>query len=402
MRLLHAADLHLDAAYAGFGQLARERAAEVVAAFRRLPEAAAEARADAVLLAGDLFDGPHVSRETLAAVRETLARFIDLCVPVFLVPGNHDAITLRLTPYRELARGARVVVQHGDTARGRQWPASDEKGRQLAEKHRVYLLARPRLGAPVTVQTDAGPLHVYGAAYDPAECEDPLEGFERHEAAGVHVVMLHAYVRGAGRWRPSRNALTLGREALRRLGVDYVALGDQHRLTLPEQFDGHPVCYPGSFAATDLTEHGPRGYVLVDIEPGQPPRVEHYDAGVRRVAAADVDVTGCRDDQEVADAVVSRLPDDVVPVARLVGEPAFPLDPDRVAATLITRFGHAAVADETVCYAPARLDELAAADTVVGHVVRLGRDRIRGAASTGERDTAERALRTVLRALEVT
>jgi DNA repair protein SbcD/Mre11 len=401
MRLLHVADVHLGAAYTGFGGLADARAAEVLEAFRRMPEAAAEARADAVLVAGDLFDGPHPSPDALAAVRDAMRQFVDLCIPVFLVPGNHDAITLKLNPYRELARASRVVVQNGGPEGGRRWPVRDEAGRRLAEKHSIYLLARPRLAEPVTVETAAGPLHVYGAAYDPTESPDPTATFRRRPADGVHVALLHAYVQGLGREGTDRNALTLDLEALDRLQVDYIALGDQHRTVLPDRFEGRPACYPGSFAATDLTEVGPRGYVLVDIRPGEVPAIEHRDAGVRPVAAVEVDVSGCEDDQGVADAAAGLLRGGAVPVARLVGEPSFPLDADRVAAALVERFGHAAVTDHTRYYAAPRLAELGEADSVAGHVVRLGRERIEAAAGEREREAAEQALRVVLRALEV-
>jgi DNA repair protein SbcD/Mre11 len=401
MRLLHVADVHLDAAYAGFGALARERAQEVVEAFRRLPDAAVEARADAVLIAGDLFDGPQVSPSTLSVVREVLSRFVDLCIPLFMVPGNHDGISLKLSPYRELARGPRVVVQNGFEEGGPRWDNGDEAGRRLAAKHSVYILARPRLGEPVTVETESGPLHVYGAAYDRAECPDPVATFKRKPEDGVHVVLLHAYVHGAGRWRATRNALTVGLEALELLNVDYIALGDQHGPMLPDQFEGYPACYPGSFAATDINETGPRGYVVVDVEPGEPPRILHRDAGVTQTAALEADVSACGADEQVAELAAGLAPEGAIPFVRLVGEPAFPMDADAVAVRLAERFGHAAVVDETRYYASERLDQLAAADTVVGHVIRQGRERIAGAGTESERERAQRALRVVLRALEV-
>lgn len=401
MRLLHVADVHLDASYTGFGTLARQRAREVLDSFRRLPDVATDVRADAVLIAGDLFDGPQPSSETLSSVRETLKRFVDLCVPVFLLPGNHDAINLKLNPYRELARAARVVVQNGDLPDGRPWPAGDERGRMLAEKHSVYLLTRPRLGEPVTVETGAGPLHVYGAAYDAAECSDPTASFERADVEGVHVVLLHAYVHGSGRWIASRNALTLTQDSLDGLDVDYIALGDQHRPVFPDQLGGRPACYPGSFAATDLAETGPRGFVVVDVEPGRRPRIEHRDAGVTPAEAIEVDVTALPDDAAVVEAVARAVPRTAIPVVRLGGEPAFPLDADAIQHELIARFGHGAVTDETRYYADHRLDSLSAADTVAGHVVRLGRERIAAAAGVAEREVAQRALRAALRALEV-
>jgi DNA repair protein SbcD/Mre11 len=401
MRLLHVADVHLDAAYGGFGALAEERSEEVLNAFRRLPDAAAELRADAVLVAGDLFDGPHPRPGTLTAVRETFKRFVDLCIPVFLLPGNHDAISLKLNPYRELARAARVVVQNGEPPAGREWPTGDERGRALAEKHSVYLLTRPHLAEPVTVETESGLLHVYGAAYDAAECSDPTASFQRAPLAGVHVVLLHAYVHGAGRWVASRNALTLTQDDLDGLDVDYIALGDQHRPVLPDGFGGRPACYPGSFAATDLAETGARGFMVVDVEPGRPPRVEHHDAGVRPAEAVEIDVTSLPNDRAVVEAVAEAVSAEAIPVVRLGGEPAFPLDADVIQDDLIARFGHGAVSDDTRYYAAHRLNALARDDTVAGHVARLGRERISAAGDEAAREVAQRALRVVLRALEV-
>lgn len=401
MKLLHLADVHLGATYSGFGDLAAERAAVVLDAFRRLPELAEEERVDAVMVAGDLFDGPDPSPPVLAAVRDTLRRLVDLCIPVFLVPGNHDATTLRLDPYRELARGSRVVVQTGAASPGRSWPLDDERGRKLAEKHSVYILAAPRFGRPVTVETGSGPLHVYGIAYDSAECRDPIVSFRRLDEPGVHVALLHASVQEARHWQASGSSLAVRPEALEALEVDYIALGDHHRPRLPEEFDGIPACYPGCFAATDLTETGPRGVVVATLQPGDAPRVEHRPGEVVPVAAAELDVSPFDDHVRVAEALVRVLPPRSVPVVRLVGEPTFPLDADAVADELRERFGHAAVSDETRYYASGRLDELAAEDTVAGHVVRLGRERIERAVDEDERTVAQRALRAALRALEV-
>lgn len=401
MKLLHVADVHLGASYSAFGELAHDRRREVLNAFRRLPDLALEHRSDALLLAGDLFDRPQPDAETLAAARETLRRLVDACIPVFMVPGNHDAANLRLNPYRELARAGRVVVQGEESASERRWLTGDAAGRRLARKHCVYVLSRPEFGEPVTVETASGPLHVYGVGYDAAECRDPLATFRRADRAGVHVVLLHATVQDAAHWRASGNVLTLGTEALQALDADYIALGDHHRHRPPEELGGAPACYPGSFAATDLTEHGPRGFALVEVEPGRAPAVEHVDSGVRPVLTLELDVSSCDDDVEVAEAAAQALPRRAIPVLRLVGEPPYPLDADAVAAELRERHGHAEVVDETRYYASGRLDELAGQDTVAGHVVRLGRERIAAAAAPADREVAQRALRAALRALEV-
>lgn len=399
MRLLHLADLHLGASCSAFGPLAARRREAIVSAFRRLPEIAIERRVDAVLVAGDLFDGPSPAPELLAAARETLRRFVDACIPVFLVPGNHDAVTLKLNPYRELARAGRVVVQ-GESS-DRRWPTGDDRGRKLAQKHSAYILARPRFGPPASVETDDGPLHVYGIAYDAAASRDPIATFRRSDAPGVHVALLHAALHDAAHWRASGNALATNSDALGLLDVDYIALGDHHRHRPPEEFGGPPACYPGSFAASDLTEHGPRGFVIVDVRPGAPPLVEHVEVDVPSVVAVDIDVSDCDDDVQVAEAASRVLPAGCVPVVRLVGEPAFPLDADAIATELVQRHGHASVVDETRYYAAERLGQLAERDTVVGHIARLGSQRIAAATTAEEREIAQRALRVAMRAMGV-
>lgn len=401
MRLLHVADIHLGASHSAFGALAGGRARDVLDAFRRLPDTALEHRADAVLIAGDLFDGPQPQPEVLAAVRETLRRFIDACIPVFMVPGNHDAMTLKLNPYHELARAARVVMDEDRREPGREWAVQDEEGQRLAQKHRAYILARPEFGQPVSVDTEHGPLHVYGISYDAAESREPLSTFRRAEMDGVHVVLLHAAIHDAAHWQSSGNALTMTPDALDTLEADYIALGDHHRHRPPEEFNGAPACYPGSFAALDLTESGPRGYVLVDLEPGQPPRVQHVPSGIRAVAALDLDVSTCEDDVEVAERAARAVPQDAIPVLRISGEPAFPLDADAITAELRERYGHALVVDDTRYFASQRLEELSGQDTVAGHVVRLGRERIAAAATPEDQEVAQRALRVALRALGV-
>src|SRR5690606_9948619 len=93
-RLLHLADVHLGALFTAFGDLALSRQAAVLAAFRAVPEVAAAEGAHAVLIAGDLFDRPQPPDAVLAAARETLRRMVDAGLHVFLVPGNHDPVTV--------------------------------------------------------------------------------------------------------------------------------------------------------------------------------------------------------------------------------------------------------------------------------------------------------------------
>ena len=89
LRVLHAADLHLDGdAYGNVEQQAAHRQRER-RVFRQVLDRALADDVDLVLIAGDLFDHNRVSDDTVAFVRAELARVRQ---PVVLLPGNHDCL----------------------------------------------------------------------------------------------------------------------------------------------------------------------------------------------------------------------------------------------------------------------------------------------------------------------
>ena len=373
VRLLHLADVHLGASMSPFGDAAEVRRRRLLDAFRGLPEIARREEVHAVLVAGDLFDRPEPESEVRAAVAETFARLAADGRPVFVVPGNHDSSTLLRHPYSEPLGGARVFLA------------------PVFERH--------------SVETPGGPLHVYGLAYDMGREDAPLSTFARANLPGVHVVLLHGSADFSPHWRIGRNALRLPLDALAGLECDYVALGDYHGFRPPERFGGEPhppACYSGSFAALDLTETGPRGWVIADVEGGRPPRVSHRPSPVPAlVDLGDVDVGAAPDHDEVMRRIAERAHADSHPVVRLVGVPDFALDPDFLIHRLTERYGFARLTDASTFYASARLDRVAEDDTVAGHMVRLARGRIGAEPDDGEKAIAERALRIALRALEV-
>jgi DNA repair exonuclease SbcCD nuclease subunit len=373
MRILHLADVHLGASFASFASHAGARSEAVLQAFRALPEVAREQEPHAVLVAGDLFDGPRPDERIAAEAREVFRRLLEVVPAVFLVPGNHDPLVIP-GPYADLPQAAHV------------FSSADFMD-------------------PVSVGTEAGPLHVYGLAYDFAHNPDPLAGFRRADREGTHVVLLHGAVRDAPHWSGG-DSLRLTHAELAALGVDYIALGDYHRFRPPAEFaaDGSvPACYSGSFAALDHTETGPRGVVLVEVEPGSLPGVRLLPSRAAQVqAVADLDVSTCSDDLEVVEKVVERVEAGALPVVTLSGQTEFAVDPDRVEAGLSARFPFARVRDRTKYYDSERLGELAGRSDIVGHVARLGIDRIRGAADEDEVRLRERALRKALRAMGAT
>ncbi len=89
VRLLHTADWQLGKPFANIpgdaGALLREAR---FATIRRIAALAVERRVDAVLVAGDVFDGNEVSDATLHKALQAMGGFTR---PWVLLPGNHDA-----------------------------------------------------------------------------------------------------------------------------------------------------------------------------------------------------------------------------------------------------------------------------------------------------------------------
>ncbi len=368
-RFLHVADVHLGAPFGGFGREASARGREVLDAFRSLPDLADRLQAEAVVIAGDLFDGPRPTESTVIAVREVVRRFVDRSIPVFAVPGNHDARALNPELYATALEGAVVFSE-------------------------------PRFTEPARTHRGDDEIFVYGFAYDAAEERDPFSSFERASADGLHVALLHGSVPGAPHW-DSGSSLSFSWEALAGLDVDYVALGDLHRFRETDELNGIPACYPGSFAAVDFSERGLRGPVLVELSPGGPVRIERCSSGVREVSEAVViDVSPCMNDLEVAELASSQL-ESAYPVVTLEGEPAFPLDAGVVKGVLEERYGAATLVDRSRFFDAGRLEEIARRSTVAGHVARLGLAKIEAAETPEDRHAAEQGLRIALRVMEV-
>jgi DNA repair exonuclease SbcCD nuclease subunit len=345
IRLLHLADVHLGAAYSGFEPIAENRRDEVLTAFRGLPDVAVAEDVHAVLVCGDLFDGPRPSERCLAVTRQVSRRFQEAGLPIFAIPGNHDSAVLNPSLYEDALPGAEVFSE-------------------------------PVFCPPRTVETRGGPLHVYGIAADRALSSDPLGSFRRSDQPGVHVVLLHGALQDAPHWgEPS--SLSLLPERLAEIHADYLALGDYHRFRSPAEFKQAPACYAGSFAAVDIAEDGAKGFVIAEVGAAAPPAVRHVSSGVREVKRlGEVDISTCADELAVVEMLGERAPEGCIPFVQLIGEPAFPLDSQKVRTNLEERFGCVRIEDATRFFASTRLAEIAQERTIAGHVARLGQRRL--------------------------
>lgn len=234
MKIVHAADLHLDSPMRG---LARYDGAPVEAmtdatrrAFENLVRLCLAERASALLLAGDLFDGDWRDYHTGVWFTRALAPLAEAGIPVVAVRGNHDA--------------ASEVTRH------LRWPAH------------LHLFGHD---APSTWIDERAGLAVHGMSYPRRDVPDDLVPRYPEPRAGLfNVGLLHTNVGG----RPGHaDYAPTSLPVLQGKGYGYWALGHVHE---PAVLAEAPwVVYPGNLQGRNIRETGARGAVVIEVDPAR-------------------------------------------------------------------------------------------------------------------------------------
>ena len=94
---MHAADIHLDSPLRSLA-LRDPALAELIGnatrqAFVGIVDLCLAEQVDALLLAGDLYDGEQTSMKTARFLAEQIRRLHEAGIRVFIIRGNHDALS---------------------------------------------------------------------------------------------------------------------------------------------------------------------------------------------------------------------------------------------------------------------------------------------------------------------
>lgn len=227
IRLMHAADLHLDPPFASLPpEAAERRRRERRSLLFTLAEKTVEKGASALLLSGDVFDGPAISGETAEAFVRAVG---GLRIPVLAVTGNHD-------PYTPQSPWALMTLPENF---------------YLFNKNEFTSLELPQLG-----------VRFWGAGFERTFAPPLLRGFsapERREGL-FEVMLLHGDLGfGASDYCP------VTRKELEESGMDYVAMGHIHTRSPLERAGKTAFAYPGCIEGGGFDETGEKGALLVTL-----------------------------------------------------------------------------------------------------------------------------------------
>ena len=239
-RFVHTGDWHLAKTFGRFdpetAPLLRDARLRIV---DRVGALARDTGADAVLVAGDTFDGPMVGDEVLRRLAARLAQFTDMTW--HFLPGNHDPAVANgvWQRFARFVEGAHVVIHH---EAGLHHVADD-------------------------VDILAAPLHARAIAHDPTAWMD-----ERSSAPGtIRIGLAHGAVQGFGSAGEANVLIAPDRAVAAQL--DYLALGDWHGVRRV----GPRAWYAGTPEPDQFPDNDPGHVLAVRLDgPGGEPEVERH------------------------------------------------------------------------------------------------------------------------------
>jgi exonuclease SbcD len=276
-RFVHAADLHLDSPFKGI----RETDPHVADVLRRatfdayacLIQLCLDRRVDALLVAGDVFDGADRSLTAQVQFVRGLRRLEDAGIRAFICHGNHDPLD---------GWGARISM-----------PANVHQFGESAE------------AIAINPQSPSGPV-VCGISYPTREMRNSLlPGFPARESGRFTIGLLHANVDAS----PGHEAYAPCSLAdLTATGYDYWALGHVHTRTIVR--DQAPmVVYPGNTQGRHPNERGPRGVYVVDVDEQAVVSAAFVAVDTVRWEQVDVLIDGLHDDSALFSSLEDRVGD---------------------------------------------------------------------------------------------
>ena len=277
LKFVHAADLHLDSPFRGIGGEAPDYVADALRratfdAYDHIIDLCLREKADALLVAGDIYDGADRSLRAQLRFVAGLNRLDAAGVRSFVCHGNHDPLD---------GWEAQLALPPGCARFG------------------------PEIGGAPVFPDAPERAAVYGISYPRREVRENLAPHFRalplseSGPAAFRIGLLHANVGG----HPDHDSYAPCTVAdLADTGVHYWALGHVHtRQTLRERQPA--VVYPGNPQGRHPNEAGERGVYLTEVDDYGNVSLRFRPVDVVRWATLDVSIAGLETEQALLDAV---------------------------------------------------------------------------------------------------
>lgn len=356
LRILHTADIHLDAPYRFLGEKGEAQRIQVRKTFENICRLASS-EYQLLLISGDLFDCNSVSD---ASAGRVASLFSELSASVCICPGTHDCMEDRSVYARP----------------GVRWPANV----RVFQKDETSIVF-PELDLIVHARANTSNRSIESPLREIGRC-----GETRWEVGMAHgSVVIPGKVEGAD--------FPIEREEIEGTNLDYVALGHWHSWgdyttgAVKAFYSGSPECLAfgggrGVCAGVELKEDGVT--------------VEAREIGCRRMEEVELQITGVRDSDEIKRQIAALADRELALRCALNGvtDLSFKPDVDAIVSDLGDEFFHLQLEDLSHPTSSKIGQDDFPEQLVIGKYVRLMSERIQQAQGDSETvATLEDALR---------
>lgn len=275
-RFIHAADIHLDSPLRSLA-LRDPALAELIGnatrrVFVRIVDLALKERVDALLIAGDLYDGDQTSMKTARFLAEQLRRLDQAGVASFIIRGNHDALS-RITRELVLPPGVKVFGGRAEAIEVKRAP-------------------------------DRFPVVIHGLSFaQPQVAESLLPRYRPAVEGAANIGLLHTSLGGA----PGHDVYApCSLSELKATGFAYWALGHIHQRNVAAE-GPQGVVMAGNPQGRDINEAGAKSVTLVTIGADRSVRMEERLTSIAEFRRVTLDVSTITEWPALADALGRAL-----------------------------------------------------------------------------------------------
>jgi exonuclease SbcD len=261
-RFVHTADIHLDSPLKSLAlrdpDLSERIGNATRAAFRRTIDLCLDEQVDALLIAGDLYDGEQTSMKTALFLAGELARLDQAGIRTFIIRGNHDAVS-KIKVELVLPDSVRLFGARADH---------------------------------VDIQRSTGPaIAIHGISFrEPKAPESLLPRYRPPVEGAINIGLMHTSLGGSAAHDVYAPCSVTDLDAS---GFRYWALGHIHRRSI--DIGRATIIMPGIPQGRDINEPGAGSVSLVTVADDGSVSVEERIVATARFDRLSVDLAGLAD-----------------------------------------------------------------------------------------------------------
>ncbi len=277
-RFIHTADIHLDSPLKSLGARNAELQSVISNATRkvlvRIIDLCLAEQVDALLIAGDLYDGSQTSMKTANLLASQLRRLDAANISVFIIRGNHDAES-KIT--RELS---------------------------FPERVHVFSSKCEAINVDISACNIGKPVVIHGVSFKKTHApESLLPQYKQPVADAINIGMMHTSLDGAsGHDLYAPCSLS----DLQNHGFDYWALGHIHKRAAHANDNTH-IVMPGIPQGRDIGEAGPKSVTLVSINDDNQVATQEQQLAVAQYELVQIELNNSHNWNSAIDLVISNI-----------------------------------------------------------------------------------------------